>query len=542
MRDVLGVLVAVSVSAASMVVGCGGQSGTGGAAGENSVQGGSAGSGGRSSPGGASTTPQAGSISMQGGGQATGGGSAGSSTTGGNANGGSANGGSANGGSANGGSAGSPANTAGQNGTLYNPPAKGRAWQLASGDPLNSTPPVLAAFDSGVVLAGASSDLTTLGLFSFPNGDTSEAFVARLDKSGATQWNIPLLPAGLPWAIARTGNDVVTVAPYLPDLAQVSTSIVSKDIYLAKIGGDGTVRFETTVTFEHESTFSYGLAVDASGAIFLAGGFQDEDPMTGLGEHVILIKCDSSGKKLWDKTFTHTGTQGYANAVAVLSSGDIVITGAFDKTLSFGAPTATLTSKATLAGIPSGFDARFTTDGTPVWSTSFDGTDFSDGTALTSLPDGGFLVAGATAANLTLAGKTAQVPPFTPSGTNDFAPTSAFVARLDGAGVAKWLIVDARTRFAHALTSDGNTVLLGGQLDTTTDTGGAVYLRTYAADTGAALQTIQAAQGSNTASSALAANGDSAWVSGIFSGSSDFGNGNVLANANAGVFLLRVEH
>jgi hypothetical protein len=84
--------------------------------------------------------------------------------------------------------------------------------------------------------------------------------------------------------------------------------------------------------------------------------------------------------------------------------------------------------------------------------------------------------------------------------------------------------------------------LLGGRLDTTTDTGGAVYLRTYAADTGAALQALQAAPGSNTASSALAASSGSAWVSGMFTASSDFGNGNVLANSNAGVFLVRVDH
>ena len=531
MRDVLGVLVAVGVSAASVVVGCGGQAGSGGAAGANSGQGGHAGSGGTSSLGGASTAPQAGSLSMAGGGQATGGSSAGS-TTGGNEN----------GGNENGGSAGSPVSTAGQSGTLFNPPAKGNAWQFASGDPLNSTPPALTAFDSGVVLAGASSDLSTLGLVSFPNGDTSEAFVARLDKSGAKQWSVALLSAGLPWAIARTGNDVVTVAPYVPELTQVSTSTVSKDIYLAKLGGDGAVRFETSVVFEHSDTFAYGLAVDASGAIFLAGGFLDDDPSTGFGEHVILVKCDPSGKKLWDKTFTHTGTQATANAVTILSSGDVVITGFFDKTLAFGAPTATLSSKATLSGILNGFAARFTTDGAPVWSMSFDASDFSDGTALTSLPDGGFLLAGATAGDLTLAGKTAKVPAFTPSGPNDYPPVNAFLARLDAAGAAKWLVVDAQTRFGHALAIDGNTVLLGGRLDTTTDSGGPVYLRTYAADTGAALQALQAAPGSDTASSALAVSSGSAWVSGMFTASSDFGNGNVLTNSNAGVFLVRVDH
>src|SRR5688572_11669825 len=41
------------------------------------------------------------------------------------------------------------------------------AWSLPSGDALNATPPVLAATETGMVVAGATSDLTLAGVTAF---------------------------------------------------------------------------------------------------------------------------------------------------------------------------------------------------------------------------------------------------------------------------------------------------------------------------------------------------------------------------------------
>jgi hypothetical protein len=419
----------------------------------------------------------------------------------------------------------------------YALPAPGQAWQFESGDPLNSTPPVLIAVDTGVVIAGASSDPATVGLSAFDAGIESEAFVARLDQNGKAIWALPLKAAGLPWAIARSGDDVLLVAPNLPDLAQVSTSYVSKELYLAKIGIDGTPRFQKTLSFTHEDTFTYALTVDASGAIFLAGAYQD--PSTSAGEHPILIKCDDSGTVLWQKTFTHAGTQGVANAITVLSGGDLVVTGAFDATLSLGGSTHLLTSAA--GGIPSGFLARFSSDGTPVWSQSFGGSDFSIGSALTALPGGDFALAGSSAATLTLAGKTAQAAPFTPSAQEPFPPTAAFVARVSDAGQASWLKLETETQFARVLASDGgSTIFLGGSMDVPMPASGSIYLRTYDARSGNALQVLRATSASDMTSTALAVASHSVWVSGMFSSSTNLGNGNLLTNSNSGVFLSQL--
>lgn len=443
-------------------------------------------------------------------------------------------GGSGGGGAGKAGSAGHAGNTP----ATYFPPKNGDTWQYESADPLNATPPVLAPIDDGVLIAGATADPATAGLTAFDDGIESEAFVARLDPDGKAVWSTPLKPASLPWAVARAGDDTVVVAPYLPDLTQVSTSYVSKDIYLAKLGPSGAPVYEKTLTFEHESTFTYGLAVAPSGDIFLAGGYQDADP----GEHVILVKCDASGTKLWEKAFPHGGTQGFANAAAVLANGDVVITGAFDLELDFGGDTDALVSTATLSGIPNGFVARFTPDGAPVWAAHFGGDDFSDGTSLASLPDGDFILGGAAALNLELGGLSREGAPFTPTDTQPFPPTAAFIARLSGAGAASWLNLELDSDFGKVVAYDGRHALLGGQVDTLdTALDGTVYLRAYDAATGSAKQLFGATGGDDIESTSLVTSGGALWVSGRFATGANFGNSSTYSAEGAGVFLLRLE-
>ncbi len=421
--------------------------------------------------------------------------------------------------------------------TMFAPPTMDQTWHYTSGDPLNSTPPVLLAVDDDVMLAGASADPATVGVDAFAQGVTSEAFLMRMSQ-GKALWSKPLKDAGLPWAIARSGGDVIVEAPYLPDMTQVSTSFVGPRVYLAKFGLDGTVGFETNLAFDAVSSdewiATYGMAVDASGAIYLAGTYAD---MNG-GEHVIVVKCDADGNKLWEKPFPHAGTQGIANAAAVLASGDIVVTGDFDQTLSFGGTTQTLTVNGQLPDLPTGFMVRLTPDGDPVWSAQFGGDDFTVGNALTPLDDGGFLLAGSNALDLEIGGLKAKGAPFTPTDTQTFPPTAAFIARLDGDGKASWLALEQASEFSYAVATDGSgTAFLG----TNGTMGADDYLRTYDLASGKPAQVMSGSATSDIQSTSLAvAPSGAVWVSGIFSMGADFGNADVLESTAAGVFLIEL--
>jgi hypothetical protein len=222
----------------------------------------------------------------------------------------------------------------------------------------------------------------------------------------------------------------------------------------------------------------------------------------------------------------------------VLSSGDVVMTGAFDRDLTFGSLPA-ITSTAENLGIPNGFLVRYTADGAPVWSSQFGGADFSVGTGLTALGGDDFLLSGSVALDLELGGVSLPGEPFTPTELEPFGPTAAFVARLSGSGVADWVTLEKPETYGQLVETNGGTVFLGGDVQPSDAMGGIAYLRTYDTTDGTSVQLVEAPGGESIESASLAVGPGVVWVAGRFTGSADFGNANALT-ANAGVFLLRL--
>ncbi len=417
---------------------------------------------------------------------------------------------------------GAPSYATGSGPITYAPPATGQVWPFQSEEPFEFDPPVIVAVDDDVILAATSSDSPATGSNDPPR---APGFVSRL-TNGQTAWQVTLPTWGQPAAIARSGDDVVVVGP----------TANSESITLAKVGVDGTVRYETPLPLVHPQPAARGLAVDDSGAIFLVGSYG-----SGGGEHVLFVKCDADGNVLWEKTFDHSGTEASANSVAVLTGGDVVITGTFDLTLSFGGSTDTLTSTASGAGDPvttSGFVVRFSPDGDPRWSSTFGAQGQADGIALAALADDYFLVAGDAApdGSFSFAGQT------WPWGATDGPTPSvvAFVALVDGEGQPAWVTLDQNALVGYSVAADGaGTVLLGGMMDASALN--STYLRTYAVANGNPAGTLKAMGGNvMTGSIAVAPNG-SVWLSGGYGRQADLGNQNLLMSQAAGLFIIRIE-
>lgn len=427
-------------------------------------------------------------------------------------------------------------------GGVYVAPGDGDTWQFTSGDPLNSTPPVLAPIDGGVVIAGSSADPATTGLTAFDSGITSEAFIARLGHDGKAKWSTPLRAAGFPWNVVPAANDYIVVAPYLPEMAQVAPYYVSQDIFLAKVTPEGDVVMEKTLDFEHEETIFYATAVAPNGDIFLAGLAMDIPEDGPIEQNVILAKCDGGGTLLWEKTFPNTGHQAYANSLVVLPDGDLLATGAFDAELDFGGDTEPLKSSTTLEGLVSGFLVRFTASGEPVWSEQFGGDELTVGTSLALMPGSDdFFLTGAVAMDLTLGGLSLPSVPFTPDDNQPFPPSHAFVARMKASGEGVWVERQLDSEWGNVVVTDGATVFVGGSVETKADaTDGAVYLTSYAANDGSAGPLYGAPSGDGVSSAALVLSDDALWVSGRFAGGIDFGAGTAFTDSDAGVFLVRL--
>lgn len=404
-------------------------------------------------------------------------------------------------------------------------PGTGSVWELPSGDPLNSTPPVLAPLGDGVVLAGATTDPKLAGLDAFEAEVVSEAFLAGLSHAGEQQWSRPLLAAGLPNAVAVTAaQEIVVVAPYLPDQPTVSPYSSGDSVYLGKFSAKGVPAFEKELPFG-TGTRLYALAVDATGAIWLAGS---QTPLNSFpNESMVLAKYDAAGNEQFFHVFPHDGSTCYATSISVNAAGDVVLAGTFNGTFNLGGDMlktqATYGSSTSL--MPNGFVARFSNAGAHVWSQRFGGPIFDLGHAVTWLADGDIALGGKLSGAASLGGKTVAA---------EEEVGQAFVARLDGGGKARWVELTNGAARAFAVEPDASTLHVAGSFDA------GAYAEARDATLGGLLRSAKAATGVPDAYSVALDSAGSLWLAGAHAASADFGNQNVLSAAT-GVFLLRLD-
>lgn len=128
---------------------------------------------------------------------------------------------------------------------------------------------------------------------------------------------------------------------------------------------------------------AYATAIDASGNIYLAGGFAnsiitfDSVSLTNIGdEDIFLVKYNSNGNILWAKS---AGGSGWDNLHKVIidAKGNLYMTGFFkSSTITFG--TKTLTN----VGDEDIFLAEYDSNGNALWTKSVGGTNVDDANSI----------------------------------------------------------------------------------------------------------------------------------------------------------------
>jgi hypothetical protein len=209
------------------------------------------------------------------------------------------------------------------------------------------------------------------------------------------------------------------------------------------------------------------LAVDGSGNPHVLGSFNDWillDPSSGstLADgytDAFLLKLDASnGSHLWDRTYGGEGAELTPMAMAISSTGHIVIGGGFIGTVDFGGV------ELTNVGSRDIFVARLDANANMVWRKQFGESGWANVHALSILPgDAQELHLGAAFnGTLNLGGGDMDEPD----------GTDVVMARLDSVGEHVWSqsFGDSAAQGARALANDsvGNAVLAGvfrGTLD-----------------------------------------------------------------------------
>jgi hypothetical protein len=203
-----------------------------------------------------------------------------------------------------------------------------------------------------------------------------DTFVAKLDSSGARQWHTFMGSSvyqdyGRGIALDGSGNVYVTGYSNATWGSPVNAHAGGTDAFVAKLDSSGARQWNT---FMGSSSIDIvnSIAVDGSGNVYVAGLSTGTwgSPVNVYegGTDAFIAKLNNSGARQWN-TFMGSSSSDGSNGIAVDGSGNVYVTGNSNAT--WGSPVNAH------AGGADAFVAKLNSSGTRQWNT-FMGSSSSD--------------------------------------------------------------------------------------------------------------------------------------------------------------------
>jgi hypothetical protein len=247
-----------------------------------------------------------------------------------------------------------------------------------------------------------------------------DAFVAKVDSTGALVWNTFLGGGGADFgqAIALDENGNVYVAGYHYYTTQASA-------FVAKLDSNGVLLWTHSYGGDWMTVEAFGIAVDATGNIYLAGYSNATwgSPVRGYTSllDAFVAKLDSSGTLLWN-TFLGGTSPDTGWGIAVDHNGSVYVAGKSEATW----PGSVLPIRS-YSGGPDAYVAKLDSNGGLTWYTFLGGGGMDNANDVAVDSGGSIYVAGNSTASWA-----APVRPF--SGTY----SDGFVAKMNSNGGLIW--------------------------------------------------------------------------------------------------------
>ena len=220
---------------------------------------------------------------------------------------------------------------------------------------------VVQTTDDGYIITGMTDPYDT---------GRPDLWLIKTDSDGNEIWNKTFGGANSAYGnfVAQTSDGGYIITGW--------TQPGKNDVWLIKTDSDGNEIWNKTFGGTDDDSGD-SVAQTSDGGYIITGSTKSY----GAGdEDVWLIKTDSNGNVIWDKTFG--GTNGdYGNSVAQTSDGGYIITGL---------------TRLYSAGMNDVWLIKTDSDGNEVWNKTFGGTYWDSGNSVTQTSDGGYIITGFT--------------------------------------------------------------------------------------------------------------------------------------------------
>ena len=410
----------------------------------------------------------------------------------------------------------------------------------------------VAVDGSGNVYAsGYFSGTVDFGAGNVTSAGGTDMFVTKLNSAGAHQWTTTFGGTGDDYgigvAVDGSGNVHVTgrFAGTVDFGAGNVTAVYTQDAFVTKLNSAGAHQWTTTFSGVDSLAVAWEVAVDGSGNVYTSGYFSGTvnfgaGNVTSAGQpDVFVTKLNAAGAHQWTTTFGGTGSD-IAHGVAVDGSSNVHVTGQFSGTVNFGA------GNVTSAGGRDVFVTKLNAAGAHQWTTTFGGTS----------TDKGYGVAVDGSGNVHATGLFTGTVDFGAGNVTAVGSNDAFVTKLNSAGAHQWTTTFGSTGGDHLERGDGvavdgwGNVHVAGEFFGTVDFGAGNVTAAGAKDvfvtklnsSGAHQWTTTfGVTGNDTDLGHVAVDGSSnVHVTGEFSGTADFGAGNVTSAGGRDVFVVKL--
>ncbi|MFA6551337.1 MAG: hypothetical protein WCV41_02285 [Patescibacteria group bacterium] len=223
---------------------------------------------------------------------------------------------------------------------------------------------VQQTFNGAYIIAGLTNSFN-VGFY--------DVYLVKMDSEGSLLWAKTFGGAGYDqaYAVRQTSDNGYIVAGVAD-----SFGAGFADVYVIKTDTDGNLLWQKTFGGA-DSDCAYAVQQTSDGGYIIAGL---TDSFGAGKSDAYLVKTDTDGSPLWQKTFGGAGVDD-ADSVQQTSDGGYIVAG---KTSSFGAGKTDI--------------YLFKTDaaGNLLWEKTFGGSDIDDANSVQQTSDGGYIVAGKT--------------------------------------------------------------------------------------------------------------------------------------------------